>query len=155
MMKQLFRAGLSVTFLVQPMVGSAHEPINTIPYPELTPGAMSMAIITRLKRSLKDPQSIQVLTICRPYKLGLKGGRPYAWATMLSIDMKNGVGGNVGPAIYVAVFKDGLVRRDIKRVKMIANNGLNRLLDRAIAEDMRDCESISDEEVQEVLRTAS
>ena len=155
MMKQLFRAGLAVTFLVQPMVGSAHEPIDTILHPELSSGAMSTAIITRLKRSLKDPQSIQGLIICRPYRLGLKGGRPHHWATMLSFDMKNGVGGNVGPAIYVAVFKDGVVRRDIKRVKMIANNGLNRLLDRAIAEDMRGCDSISDENVQEVLRAAS
>jgi hypothetical protein len=140
--------------MLWPSTVAAHDPIDTSAYPELAPRAMLPAVIASLKHSLKDPHSIQDLTICRPYKLSLKDGRPHTWATMLSFNSKNAMGGYDGVTMYAAAFKDGAVSGDIIKAQMGTNEGLDRIINKAIAKDMRDCVSVADSEVQRLLQSA-
>jgi hypothetical protein len=152
--KRVLQAGGVLAIGLVSAPAAAHDPIDTSAYPELAPQAMLPAIIASLKHSLKDPHSIQDLTICRPYKLSLKNGRPHTWATMLSFNSKNAMGGYEGVTMYAAAFKDGAVSGDISKAQMNTNEGLDRLINRAIAKDMRGCVAIADAEVQRLLQAA-
>jgi hypothetical protein len=137
-----------------PAMAAAHDPIDTSGYPELAPQAMLPVVIASLKHSLRDPHSIQDFTICRPYKLSLKNGKPHTWAIMLSFNSRNGLGGYDGVSMYAAAFKDGVVNGDIAKVQMSTNRGLDRMINSAIAKDMRGCVSVPDAEVERLLRAA-
>lgn len=132
----------------------AHKLIDTSAFPELAPEAMLSAVVASLKHSLNDPHSIQDFTICRPYKLGLKDGRPHTWAIMLSFNVKNGNGGYEGMTRYAAAFKDGRVDGDISKAQMETNVGLDRIINNAIAKDMVSCVNVPDAEIQQRLQVA-
>ena len=126
---------------------TAPEPLA---FPALQQQTMLPQIVDEMRRTLRDPGSVNDLTMCPPVKIKMKNGQPVRWTVMLSFNAKNAYGGYVGRTYYAAIFYTA--KRPRLTEIMAANaEGLDGLISRSIEKQMADCPRIPDADLQRLL----
>lgn len=121
-------------------------------YPELQQATYLPQIVTELRRTLRDPGSVNDVTVCSPIKVKMKDGRASRWTVMLSLNAKNAYGGYVGRTIYGAIFYAGKSPR-LTPIVQSGAEGLDGLIARATEKQMAGCPRVPDAEVQRLLNS--
>lgn len=122
-------------------------------FPELAPARLLPPIIEALKRELPDARSLREFVICPPakIKLGKAPRRPTSWYVPLAFEARNATGGYTGSTMYGAIFREGK-RVQISQVQLASNEGLDGIINRAIAKTMKDCPILAEDTLQELLQ---
>lgn len=120
-------------------------------YPELSPDAQIVQVLGELKRTLKDPYSIRDFVFCEPLKIKWQDGKPVRWAVMLSFNARNSYGGYAGVQMYSALFRNGRLSGGVTSAQFGSSEGLEGLINNAIARKMANCPFIPDDKIQQML----
>jgi len=128
----------------------AADPALAATYPELAPERLLPPLLGELRRTLRDPRSITDFVLCPPTKIKYEGGRPVRWAVLFSLNARNAYGGYAGVTMYAAVFRPGK-RVNVSQTQLAGTDGLDGLINNAIAKKMRDCPFVPDAEIQRLL----
>ncbi len=131
------------------------ETIDPNAYPELAPDVLLPPIIAELKRTLKDPRSVRDLVLCPATKVKLENGRPVRWSVLISFNAKNSYGAYEGSKFFGAVFRNGRLSGRLVATQFGSDDGLEGLINAAVARKMANCPTVSDEKLQQLLTGGS
>jgi hypothetical protein len=152
---QILNIAAIATALMASAASHAAPPVDVTAYPELAPDALLPPIIAELRRTLKDPQSVRDFTLCPVTKVGMKNGRPVRWSVLLSFNAKNSYGGYEGIKMFAAVFRNGRLSGGIVSTQFGSNEGLEGLINNAVARKMANCPIVPDESIQQLMTGSS
>ena len=120
-------------------------------YPEASSERSLPEIIKELRRFLKDSASITDFALCTPVaKFKVQDGRLKFWTYLFSLNSKNGFGAYTGVEHYSAVFRPGKPVQ-ISSLTVQGEGGFASLANMMIEKDMRKCDFLPKEEVQQLL----
>lgn len=118
-------------------------------YPELAPRAIMIGIIKGLDGSIADPRSISDVVLCPATKIKLSRNgepQPQSWYVAFSMNSRTSSGGFGGRVMYGAIFRRGKLP-EIVRTQMPTDDGFDRLINNATQKQMKDCPSVSNEQL--------
>jgi hypothetical protein len=118
---------------------------------EFSQDALLAQIADAMHRTLRDPKSVDDLTMCAPIKIKLEDGRPVRWTVMLSFNARNGFGGYAGRSYYAAIFNAGKSTR-LTKVAEAGAEGLAGLLTSATEKQMSNCPRVASADLQKHLQ---
>lgn len=130
--------------------GYAQTAPYPLTFPEFQQDVMLPQIVDEMRRTLRDPGSVNDLTMCSPVKIKMKDGRPVRWTVMLSFNAKNAYGGYVGRTYYGAIFYAGK-RPSLTEIMAANAEGLDSLMSKAIEKQMAGCSRIPNVDLQRLL----
>jgi hypothetical protein len=138
---------LMAAALIWASASHAQTTPDPLTFPELQQQAMLPQIVDEMRRTLRDPGSVNDLTMCAPVKIKMKNGQPVRWTVMLSFNAKNAYGGYVGLTYYGAIFYAGK-RPNLTEIMAANAEGLDSLISRAIEKQMAGCPRIPNANLQ-------
>ena len=118
-------------------------------FQELSPRAIMIEIIKGLDGSIADPRSISDVVLCPATRIKLsKTGepQPQSWYVAFSMNSRTVSGGFGGRVMYAALFKRGKVP-ELIRTQMPTDDGFDRLINNATQKQMKDCPTVSNEQL--------
>lgn len=131
--------------------GYAQSTTDPVALPELGQEALLPQIAAAMHHTLRDPSSVNDLTMCPPIKVKVKDGRPVRWTVLLSFNAKNGYGGYEGQAYYGALFNAGQPVR-LDRIIEANAQGLDTIVTHALAKQMVGCPLIPEDRLRAALK---
>lgn len=146
-------AGSCLALLSSTLMSQTPSPGSPDPFPELTPRASLIAILKGLDSTIADPRSVTDVILCPATRVKYSkagDGRPESWYVAFSMNARTAAGGYMGRTMYGAVFKAGRPPR-IARAQMNTDEGFDHIINSAIAKQMKDCPSVSNEQLSALL----
>lgn len=114
-----------------------------------------LGIIKGLDSTIADPRSISDVVLCPATRIKLSRSgnqQPQSWYVAFSMNSRTAGGGFGGRVMYGAVFNSGKVPK-IYRTQTPTDEGFDKLINDAVRKQMKDCPSVSNEQLSALIGT--